>query len=172
MNIEITNDNFKKDIESWLVNFVEVQNPKLNNWAPCPFAKEAREKEKITYTFVSQEHYFEFLKKEVLSFDSKENVHVIGTYPNSLEINDIKSFKDEMRQTLVERDVWVLFDHPHVTETVRNISFNNGKYVLAIIQSLSKLNDAAQKLMKMGYYEMMDKNYLELLKSSRPNFPK
>jgi hypothetical protein len=31
----------KTDIEQWIVDFVEKPNPMLNNWAPCPYARQA-----------------------------------------------------------------------------------------------------------------------------------
>ena len=30
------------DIESWIVDFVEVPHPALGGWAPCPYARKAR----------------------------------------------------------------------------------------------------------------------------------
>jgi hypothetical protein len=32
----------KHDIEQWIRDFVEKPNPALNNWAPCPYARQAR----------------------------------------------------------------------------------------------------------------------------------
>ena len=32
----------KHDIEQWIINFVEVPNPALGDWPPCPYARKAR----------------------------------------------------------------------------------------------------------------------------------
>ena len=38
LNLEtVTND-----IEQWIINFVEVKNPALGGWPPCPYARKAR----------------------------------------------------------------------------------------------------------------------------------
>ena len=37
----------KLDIEQWIVDFVEKPNPLLNNWPPCPYARQARLNQQI-----------------------------------------------------------------------------------------------------------------------------
>jgi hypothetical protein len=32
----------KADIEKWIIDFVEVKNPALGGWPPCPYARKAR----------------------------------------------------------------------------------------------------------------------------------
>ncbi len=38
----------KEQILKWMQDFVEQPNPKLGNWAPCPYARSARINNQIT----------------------------------------------------------------------------------------------------------------------------
>lgn len=167
----IDKNRFKLDIEDWLKNFVEVPNSSLNGWSPCPYAKEARVSNVIQYHYVKPDEYLVKVLESVNTFDASCKVVLIGTDPAGVKPSSIRDFKDEYKDILLDKDLWVLFDHPCVEENVNGVSFNNGKYVLALIQSLSKLNNAAKKLRKDGYYDSWDKKYFELLSHSRPDFP-
>ena len=133
-------DEVKADIEAWLINFVEIPHPALGNWAPCPYARKAR-------------------------LDNKYSVR-IGTSlsdPEEFE-NTINSTNEE---TLVPIDMLALSDHPGISEVVNGVHFNQGKYALALVQSLSKLHSHAQILGKKGFYTGWDEEYLQGLFTNR-----
>ena len=44
-------DQIRQQLTQWLINFVENPNPLLANWAPCPYARQARIANKIHVVF-------------------------------------------------------------------------------------------------------------------------
>ena len=44
-NLELNLDTINQDIESWIINFLEVKNPALGDFPPCPYARSARLKQ-------------------------------------------------------------------------------------------------------------------------------
>ena len=54
-----------------------------------------------------------------------------------------------------------LADHPENVEMVKGVKFNQGKYALALVQSLSKLHSHAKVLGNRGYYNGWDEKYLQ-----------
>jgi hypothetical protein len=57
-------DRIREKLREWLVDFVEKPNPLLNNWPPCPYARQARLANKIHIVFDSPleiAHYVTFL---------------------------------------------------------------------------------------------------------------
>ena len=46
-------DEIQLKLNQWLVDFVEKPNPLLNNWPPCPYARQARLSNKIHFVFDS-----------------------------------------------------------------------------------------------------------------------
>ena len=43
-----------QDLTDWMKDFVEKPNPLLNNWAPCPYARQERITDKIEIVFYSK----------------------------------------------------------------------------------------------------------------------
>jgi hypothetical protein len=60
-----------------------------------------------------------------------------------------------------------LEDHVGCVETVKDITFNNGRYNLILCQPLTKLNAATIQLEKQGYYKHWDKDYYDQVVSWR-----
>jgi hypothetical protein len=53
-----------------------------------------------------------------------------------------------------------LEDHPHDPEIVNGISMNQGKYAMAMCQSLSDLNAKAKLMASKGFYDSWPEEYL------------
>jgi hypothetical protein len=60
-----------------------------------------------------------------------------------------------------------LEDHPDDVEIVNGICMNQGTYALAMIQSLSKLDDAAKQMASKGFYHSWPEEYLQVLFKNR-----
>ena len=146
----------RQKLEQWLVEFVEKPNPLLNNWPPCPYARQARLANKIHIVFDSPLEialYVPFLDNYdvvVLCFDHTE-----------FSAGQIEKFTRHINSILVWKDYVVLEDHPDAEEFVNGVKMNFDKCGLMILQRLSKLNTAADQLREKGYYDTWSKENLD-----------
>jgi hypothetical protein len=143
-------------LNQWLVDFVEKPNPLLNNWPPCPYARQARISNKIHIVFdspLSIAQYVPLLDTYdvvVLCFDHTQ-----------FSFSQIELFTQHVNSVLLWRDYVVLEDHPDSEELVNGVKMNFGECGLMILQRLSKLNTAADQLKDKGYYDTWSKENLD-----------
>lgn len=138
-----------KELNDWLENFVEVPNPALGNWPPCPYARHARLKNQIELVFSNN------LKDAVyqsLPLLANKEVVVI-----CFDHTKITSIQLEKFVTITNKDIMpryvILEDHPDVPELLNGMAMNFGKCGLLILSELSKLNAASDQLKSKGYYD-------------------
>lgn len=146
----------QQDLEHWLVNFVEKPNPLLNNWPPCPYARQARLSQQILTVFDSP--------LEIAKYISRLNTHnvVILCFDHTkFSTSQIELFTRHVNSILIWQDCVVLEDHPDSVELVNGVKMNFGKCGLMILQRLSKLNTAADQLREKGYYTTWSKENLD-----------
>jgi hypothetical protein len=74
--------------------------------------------------------------------------------------SDIRAANQEV---LLARDLLALEDHPGDPEVVNGVSMNQGTYALALVQSLSDLNQKARAMASRGFYDTWPPEYLEML---------
>ena len=155
-------DAVKQDIERWIVDFVEVPHPALGGWAPCPYARKARLDRDFTVR-VGVNPYFDLLNVARDGLGGK-SVLIIAYNPNeffySQFTSDIKAANEE---ALLRNDLLALEDHPGDPEIVNGVCMNQGTYALALVQSLSDLNEKAQLVAKKGFYDTWPEDYLQAL---------
>jgi hypothetical protein len=149
----------KKDIESWIENFVEVPHPSLGGFPPCPFARSARLKK--TYgVFLGMDPLYDLKNRArygmggyevvIYAYDPKEWTREL--FANSIELAN--------RETLIPRDLIAMEDHPADPEIVNGVSMNQGTYALALIQGLGDLNAKARQMASRGFYHGWPEQYL------------
>jgi len=154
--------NVRQKLEQWLINFVEQPNPLLNNWPPCPYARQARLNSRIHIVFDSPleiSNYITFLDNNdvvVLCFDHSQ-----------FSASQIELFTKHVNSILVLHDYVVLEDHPDSIELINDVKMNFGECGLMILQRLSKLNAAADQLKDKGYYHAWSKQNLDEVVSWR-----
>jgi hypothetical protein len=151
----------KEDIERWIVDFVEVKNPALGGWPPCPYARKAR-LEKDFEVVIGQDlgSDLENLGKTGIS----KSVVILVYDGHCYTANQFnKTINDLNQQLLVKRDLLALADHPDDVETVNGAIMNQGKYALALVQSLSDLNSKAKIMANKGFYSSWSEDYLQML---------
>jgi len=155
-------DVVKQDIEQWIVDFVEVPHPALGGWAPCPYARKARLDRDFTVR-VGVNPYFDLLNVARDGLGGK-SVLIIAYDPTeffySQFTSDIKAANEE---ALLRNNLLALEDHPGDPEIVNGVSMNQGTYALALVQSLSDLNEKAQLVAKKGFYDTWPEEYLQAL---------
>lgn len=154
-----------RDIESWIETFVEVPHPALGGWAPCPYARRAR-LDKDFEVRLGVNPYFDL---KVVSQTGISKSVVIFVYDSKAYTAEQFSVQlDSANQEfLLSQDLLALEDHPDLPELVNGVSMNQGTYALALVQSLSDLNNKAQQIARKGFYDTWPKDYLQELFAHR-----
>ena len=152
----------KQDIEQWIVDFVEVPHPALGGWAPCPYARRARlDRDFEVRLGLAPIH--DLIKISKTGIEGK-GVIAIAYDPSHYTHEEFSSALDiANREFLLPNDLLALEDHPNDPEIVNGIAMNQGTYALALVQSLSDLNEKARLVAKAGFYDSWPEEYLEML---------
>lgn len=155
----------KHDIEQWIETFVEVKNPALGDWPPCPYARKAR-LERDFDVRLGKDPYWDACDLSIKGIDKSV---VIFAYDATEWSHMEFAYKLEQANEhwLLPHDLICLEDHPSDREMVNGVCMNQGTYALMMIQSLSDLNEKAQLIAKKGFYDSWPKSYLEVLFKNR-----
>ena len=148
-----------QDIENWIVNFVEVPHPALGGWPPCPYARSARMKK--TYDVrIGVDPYYDLKNQARWGMGDREVIiYVYDPVAWPYEIFS-GSLKNANHEHLLKADIIALEDHPADVEMVNGVCMNQGKYALALVQSLSDLNNKAKLMAEKGFYHNWPEEYL------------
>ena len=152
----------KQDIEQWIVDFVEVPHPSLGGWAPCPYARKARlDRDFDVRLGLAPIHDLVQISRKGLEGKS---VVIFAYEPKDLSFKELSHAIDTCnREFLLSNNLLALEDHPDDPEVVNGVIMNHGTYALALVQSLSDLNEKAQLVAKKGFYDTWPEEYLEAL---------
>lgn len=140
----------------WMQEFVEVPNPSLGNWSPCPYARQARMSNNIlikqgTTPYADCVSLTDYVwSKEVVVFWYEQ-------YDPNMFIAEV----NQANQELMPNNIVVLEDHPDTEEIVSKIKMNFGFCPIIVAQQLDKLNAAADQLRSKGYYNSWSKQDLD-----------
>lgn len=149
-------------INDWLKEFVEKPHPKLGNWAPCPYARAAR----INNQIEIRQGTNALIDFESINLEEKE-VYVFWYPVEQYTGEQFAEITKTLNETLMPQDIVVLEDHPELQEHVNGVHMNFGEASLHVIQNLSKLNEAADKLERQGYYKHWTQEELDEVKTWR-----
>lgn len=149
------------DVERWIANFVEVPHPALGGWAPCPYARRAR-LDRDFEVRLGVNPYFDL--RFVAQHGISKSV-VIFAYESTAYSYDQFHAQIESANTefLLSKDLLALEDHPAAPEIVNGVSMNQGAYALALVQSLSDLDNKARAMARKGFYDTWPEEYLQEL---------
>jgi hypothetical protein len=152
----------KADIESWIENFVEVPHPALGGFPPCPYARSARLK-KTYEVYLGNDPYYDLKNRARYGMGNKEVI--IYAYDPTEWNHELFSASIESANTehLLRADILALEDHPDDVENVNGVIMNQGTYALALVQSLSDLNEKAAIMGRKGFYDSWPEEYLQAL---------
>ena len=152
----------KKDIESWIVNFVEVPHPALGGFPPCPYARSARLKKSYD-VFLGNDPYYDLKNRARWGMGDREVIiyaYDAQEWPHPLFSASIESANQEH---LLREDILALEDHPDDEENVNGVIMNQGTYALALVQNLTDLNVKAKLMANKGFYDSWPEDYLQAL---------
>lgn len=152
----------KQAIEQWIVDFVEVKNPALGGWPPCPYARKARLENDFEVK-IGRDPYYDLVDIAIHGLGGK-SVVVIAYDPTEFDYNEF-SYKLKLANNtwLLRNDILALEDHPGDQEIVNGVCMNQGNYALALVQSLSDLNAKAKIMAAKGFYDTWPEDYLQAL---------
>lgn len=152
----------KHDIEQWIINFVEVPNPALGDWPPCPYARKARLDQDFSVR-IGVDPATD-LKEIAWQGLGGKSVVVIAydpeLWPHELFSNILEQANIDF---LLPADIIVLEDHPGDPEIVNGVCMNQGTYALALVQSLGDLDKKAKAMARQGFYNAWPEEYLTIL---------
>lgn len=168
----MTAEEAKQDILNWLKDFVEKPNSLLNGWPPCPYAKEARLKNRVHIHIGTQASLHSDLVNFVGKIQKSEfEVIILALLPGDLmSVAATKKLVANFRQQWAPQDIYLLKDHPEDTEITNSVRMNQGTYQLFFLQKLSSLEKASADLQKNGYYHSWDPEYLKRVVQTRQEF--
>jgi len=152
----------KRDIEQWIVDFVEVPHPALGGWAPCPYARRARLEQDFDVRLgLAPIHDLIQISQKGLEGKS---VVVIAYDPREISYRELSYAIDVCnKEFLLPKDLLALEDHPDDPEIVNGVSMNQGTYALALVQGLSDLNEKSKLVARKGFYDTWPEEYLTAL---------
>ena len=150
------------DIEQWIVDFVEVKNTALGGWPPCPYARRARLEQDYKVK-LGTDPYVDLLEISKTGLNGR-SVVVIAYDPVYWEYQHFSaSIQAANIVHLIDNNLLALEDHPGDPETVNGVVMNQGTSALALVQSLSDLNDKAKLIADKGFYDSWPEEYLTKL---------
>jgi hypothetical protein len=156
----IDQQDIKTKLDQWMIEFVEANNTKLSNWPPCPYARAARLSGLIEVKIATVSEFLQVIRESTEMLASKEVVVVCFDH-ETISPEHLQEFVQSINRTLMPDDYVILEDHPHKPEYINGVKMNFGHCGLLLIQRLSKLNNAADRLRAQGYYNTWESTALD-----------
>jgi hypothetical protein len=154
----------KTDIEQWIVDFVEKPNPLLNNWPPCPYARQARLNQQVDIRPGCFNPIDDIKQVELGQFEVVAYVYDQERW-SADEFNKLVDIVNQVH--LSSQGLIALADHPDDVESVNGVVMNQGTYAIVFVQDLAKLNHFAKILGGKDFYNGWDEEYLKVLFAGR-----
>ena len=156
-----------EEIRAWSAEGLEKESPYFNGLPPCPYAKKAWQDNRVAIIFKygGNRCLFDVLTK---FNDALDLVIIVDRNPRqtSEEFHDYNDALNDAisRGIFGDRDIWVMGFHPDddANDFVDDGTFEphvNTPYAMTFVQRLSKVQEAADKLKQMGYYDAYLEEY-------------
>lgn len=152
-------DEAREYMLQWISDFVSKPNPLLNNFPPCPFAKQAMLEKKIDFE-VCEQKINTYLREKAERWTDDVDVCCIFV-PNIDAVNLSVMVEMTNKDYLMPINLLALEDHPDAEENVNGVIMNNGKYPIVLMQRLSKIQNFSKLLKKQGYYDVWSEENLD-----------
>ena len=141
-------------VRRWIMEDLSPVDPE-SGFALCPYAKKAWLDDRVKVV-VCEEGLWDKVAEECVNFDSKNALTVCIDENPDRSYDELESACMAMNSyfSVTKQDLWVL-----VFE---------GEVAIIFIQRLSELDDASQRLEKVGYYKQYDpEDYIKLILARR-----
>lgn len=165
MCIMLSQTSVESAILTWLKDFVEIPHPKLGNWSPCPFARQARLNQ--SYTIQEGISVLQDGLKVVDNWDNTKEVVII--WYNNISVDELVNQTKELNHIIMPKNFVALEGHPDLGESINGVDLRFNLCPIIVCQPLDKLNEAADQLRAKGYYDHWDKETLDKIVNFRYN---
>ena len=163
-------NNIVDEIKEWSKHTLEVSNPEFNNLPVCPYAKAAWKQAKVDIVFKFEKEDYKRLYMALHNWSDRKDLVIIADTEYIEDQEEFHEFVDNINEATAnnvfrDKDMWVMGFHPEdepnelfdEEEDVEPISEID--YAIFFVQRLSKLEEAAEKLRPLGYYDKYFQEY-------------
>ena len=173
----------KQDVRNWSEHFLEVRNEHLGGMPACPFAKSTWKLKKVRVELKPKRSWYKKTLNSILdSFNcDKHELLIFCDLYDSYSPEDLGLVTEAYNTFYNLKDLYFMSFHPDDPATVEDQEFlvNPGKdhddsvsypmysYSMMLVQKFSQLQEASDKLHRMGYYKRWPKNYYNEVVKSR-----
>jgi hypothetical protein len=150
-----------EEIRAWSAHALEKNNPYFNGLPPCPYAKKAWQDERVAIIFKYGGN--QCLFSVLTEFNAGLDLVIIVDRNNPGTSEQFHDYLDGLNEAISrgifgDRDLWVMGFHPEdgPNELIDDGTFEpqvDTSYAMIFVQRLSKVQEAADKLKQMGYYD-------------------
>ena len=165
MNLAFYNQPVEKaiveEILQWSTEALEKPNSFYNDLPPCPYARKAWMEDKVAILFKYDDSY-QTLYSCISQFDDNFDLVIIVDLANDKDPEAFHDYFYALNEfiaagTFIDKDIWLMGFHPddEITEAAEATAIEavtDTEYSMIFVQRLSKLQEAADKLDKKGYY--------------------
>jgi len=157
-----------QELLDWSSEVLSKASPHFNNLPPCPYAQQAWISNSVSVLF-KYENNKQGLYNTISRFDDLFDLAIIVDFKFDEDPKVFHDYLDQINDVIsdgmfIDKDMWVMGFHPHDEESkfVQDVDFAPRlatEYAMIFVQRLSKLQQAADKLDKKGYYNVYDDQY-------------
>ena len=154
------------DILLWSKKIIEKPNKHLGNFPTCPYAQGCRTQEQFE---IEEVHDAEQLYPTVVEWanklkKTKYRIVIIGCSDLSINANELASSIEALNFVYMPKDVYLMSSHPETGEENIDFLYDHGfdtdnNFLMVLIQRYQDLENASQKLEKVGYYKHWEADY-------------
>ena len=171
----------KEDVRKWSEHFLEVPNKHLGGFPACPFAKNTWKQNKVLVEIKTKNKWY---KRQLNTHLEKIdfNVHEILIFCDPYYSYGTEKFQDIIdayNEWYNKKDIFFMGFHPHNPANEEEQEFlvapgeeppqveSDLMYSMMLVQKFSQLQEASDKLHKVGYYKLWPTGYYQDVVASR-----
>ena len=171
----------KNDVRKWSEHFLEIPNKHLGGFPACPFAKKTWKDDKVLVHVKRKHKWYKnelngYLKQ--LDLDVHEILIFCDPYFN-YSLDEFQEIIDDYNSWYNKKDIFFMGFHPLNPANEEEQEFlgtPNGDaptvtsdlaYSMMLAQKFSQLQEASDKLHRIGYYKKWPKGYYQDVVVSR-----
>ena len=157
-----------RELVDWSSSILAKPSPHFKGLPPCPYARQAWVEGNVAVLF-KHESNKQGLYNTISHFDDNFELAIIVDFKFEEDPEVFHTYLDELNDVIsdgmfIDKDIWVMGFHPHDEESdfVQDVDFEphiDAEYAMIFVQRLSKLQGAADKLDKKGYYDIYNSQY-------------
>ena len=187
--VQPTRQDIVKDLRNWSLHFLEVRNEHLGGMPACPFAKHTWKQNKVKIEIKPKQLWYKKTLNGILEdFDwNKHEILIFCDLYHNYSPDDLENATEAYNLFYNSKDLYFMSFHPSNPATIeeqeflvyptldfdKSISYPQYDYSMMLVQKFSQLQEASDKLHKLGYYDKWPRGYYnEVVKSRYKKFNK